>query len=130
MATTEKVVFITFDDGPHPIITPWVQKELQKFRAKATFFCVGENAQKFPAVLDSLQKDGHKLGNHTHNHLKGWNTADLGYVKNILKAKVYVPSNLFRPPYGRITPRQVSLLKAAGFKIVMWSLLSCDYLKN
>lgn len=123
----EKAVYLTFDDGPHPEITRWVIETLAAFEAKATFFCVGENAQKYPDIIRLVQKNGHKTGNHTHNHLKGWENPDADYIENVKKASTPLPGNLFRPPYGRIRPSQAKKLRNMGFEIVMWSLLSCDY---
>jgi peptidoglycan/xylan/chitin deacetylase (PgdA/CDA1 family) len=128
--TKDMAIYLTFDDGPHPEITPWVLQELDRFGAKATFFCVGENAERHPQILDQIVRSEHSLGNHTHNHIKGWKTGNLEYVKNTLQAAKVIPGKLFRPPYGRITRQQGNLLKAQGFRIVMWNLLSCDYLQT
>lgn len=123
----EKAVYITFDDGPHPVITPWVIEKLTEFNACATFFCVGENAQKFPEIVKMIEENGHKTGNHTYNHLKGWEKSDDIYVQNVKKASANLPGNLFRPPYGRIRLSQAKKLQQLGYNIIMWSLLSCDY---
>jgi peptidoglycan/xylan/chitin deacetylase (PgdA/CDA1 family) len=125
--TGEKAVYITFDDGPHPEITPWVIEKLAAFDAQATFFCVGENAQKFPEILKMIEQSGSKTGNHTFNHLKGWGKSDDVYIQNVKSAAVNLPGNLFRPPYGRIRLSQAKKLRQLGYKIIMWSLLSCDY---
>lgn len=127
VATGEKAVYITFDDGPHPEITPWVINQLAEYRAEATFFCVGENAEKYPKVLELISQKGHKTGNHTNNHLKGWEFSDNQYIENTQKASVLLPGSLFRPPYGRIKISQAKKLKNLGYDIIMWSLLSCDY---
>jgi peptidoglycan-N-acetylglucosamine deacetylase len=103
---------------------------LNLHHAKATFFCVGENAAKNPSVLQAIKLSGHTIGNHTYNHLKGWQTADFTYIRNTLNAIPVTSGNLFRPPYGRITKKQGLLLRSKGFRIIMWSLLSCDYLKT
>lgn len=126
MDTTDKIVYLTFDDGPHPDITQWVIKELKTHDMKATFFCVGDNAKKFPETLQMIKDNGHLLGNHTMHHIKGWknNTAD--YVKDVQSCAEYIDSLYFRPPYGRIKNDQVKALKS-DYKIVMWSLLSCDF---
>lgn len=124
--TKDKVLFLTFDDGPHPEITTWVLEELKRFDAKATFFCVGENAFRFPDMIQQILQNGHALGNHTYNHLKGWNTKNEQYFSNIQKAAEFVPGRLFRPPYGRITPSQIKGLKK-DYEIIMWSHLSRDY---
>ena len=98
----EKAVYLTFDDGPNPKVTPLVLEILDKFEVKATFFCVGKNVQKHPGVFDELKRRGHAVGNHTFNHLKGYESTTRDYVSNVRKANEYVHSNLFRPPYGRI----------------------------
>jgi peptidoglycan/xylan/chitin deacetylase (PgdA/CDA1 family) len=123
----KKTVYLTFDDGPHPEITPWVIEKLALYKATATFFCVGENAEKYPDIVRLIEENGHKTGNHTHNHLKGWENADADYINNVKKATVQLPGSLFRPPYGRIKLSQAKKLRNQGFEIVMWSLLSCDY---
>ena len=125
-----KTIYLTFDDGPHPEITPWVLNTLEHFHAKATFFCVGENAQKYPNIVQLIRDQGHEIGNHTYNHLKGWQYSDQAYIDNVNKATAWLPGNLFRPPYGRIRISQAKSLRKMGFKIVMWSLLSCDYDPN
>ncbi len=101
--------------------------QLAVYHAKATFFCVGENAMHHPQITAELQKQGHQLGNHTHNHLKGWQCSTAEYLKNVLLAEKHLPGKLFRPPYGRITTTQGKKLRENGFHIVMWSILSCDY---
>src|SRR5690606_13067190 len=95
--TSEKKIFLTFDDGPHPAITVWVLNELKKYNAKATFFCVGDNVQKFPETYRQILNEGHRTGNHTFNHLKGWNTDNHTYYNNIEKAALLIHSDLFRP---------------------------------
>jgi peptidoglycan/xylan/chitin deacetylase (PgdA/CDA1 family) len=124
-----RCVYLTFDDGPIPIVTPFVLNILKQYNAKATFFCVGDNAGKHPDIFEQVKKDGHAIGNHTYNHLKGWYTDDKTYVENFLKADKLLDTKLFRPPYGRIKKSQVKLLQAAkpGLKIVMWSVLSGDF---
>ena len=98
----EKSVYLTFDDGPIPVVTPFVLNTLKNFNARATFFCIGDNAAKFPDLYSDLISSGHTVGNHTFNHLKGWNTANKDYLSNIAKCSELIPSNLFRPPYGKI----------------------------
>lgn len=122
----DRKVYLTFDDGPHPEITPWVMDQLALYQFKATFFCVGENCKKHPDVLQKLQNEGHAIGNHTFNHLKGWNTPTQEYIDNISLADQQFSSSLFRPPYGRITRTQIKSIKDSK-KIVMWSLLAADY---
>ena len=128
----KKTIFLTFDDGPHPLSTPFVLDELRRYNAEATFFCIGKNVVENPIVFNRIIKEGHAIGNHTYNHLDGWKTDKTRYLQNILKAKKYINSNLFRPPYGRITRIQKNDLKMLNepFKIVMWSVLSCDFDKN
>ena len=136
----QKVIFLTFDDGPIPIVTPWVLKILKNFNAKATFFCIGENIAKHPEIFEQLKADGHAVGNHTHNHLKGWLTDDKIYLENFKKCQSLTQTNLFRPPYGRIKFSQIKLLKnqVANSKhqddlqrnqisIIMWDVLSGDF---
>lgn len=119
-------VFLTFDDGPHPEITPWVLAQLKAYNAKATFFLVGENAKAYPHIVQQILDDGHTIGNHTFNHLKGWSESDYTYFKNVLKCHNQVPSRLFRPPHGRITRDQHRVL-SKRYSIIMWSLLTRDY---
>lgn len=120
-------IYLTFDDGPHPAITPWVLEQLAAYGASATFFCVGENVQRFPETVRLIVEQGHRLGNHTHRHLKGWKTADDVYIKDIETCAQLIPTDLFRPPYGRIRNSQAKTITAKGYRIIMWSLLSCDY---
>lgn len=124
--TKEKKIFLTFDDGPHPEITPRVMDILDEYGAKATFFCVGENIDKYPEVYRLLLKRGHKTGNHTYNHLNGWKTPRDEYYDNIEKCNRLVDSPLFRPPYGRISLRHIPYLKMK-YRIIMWSVLSLDF---
>ncbi|MEH6763927.1 MAG: polysaccharide deacetylase family protein [Aequorivita antarctica] len=120
-------VYLTFDDGPIPEVTPWVLDELKKHNAKATFFCIGENVQKHPEIFRRITAEGHSVGNHTFNHLKGTKTETPAYIKNVLLAEELINSKLFRPPYGRITSKQARILQEKGFKIVMWDIISYDY---
>ena len=124
--TTEKEVYFTFDDGPHPEITPWVMDQLEAYNGKGTFFMVGDNAVKYPEVVQQVLDRGHAIGNHTHHHIKGWNTGVEAYVADVQKAQAHLPTALFRPPYGRITPAQVRALKP-HFTIVMWEVLTGDF---
>ena len=126
-------VFLTFDDGPHPVATPKVLEVLDHFGIKATFFCVGENAQKYPEIMRDIERAGHGIGNHTYHHDNGWTTPVDTYMNSIMKTSALIKSNLFRPPYGRINLRSINRLKNAGYQIIMWSWLSKDYdpkLKN
>lgn len=126
-ALSKNSIYLTFDDGPHPEITPHVLALLRKYNAKATFFCVGENAARFPETIRRILAEGHTLGNHTHNHLNGWKTPTGNYVANALEAAAALPTGWFRPPYGRIRAAQASYLQQAGFRVVMWDVLSCDF---
>ena len=132
MPGTTKTIYLTFDDGPHPQITPFVLDELDKFGAKATFFCIGKNVAEHPGVYKRILEQGHAVGNHTHNHLNGWKTPNAKYLQNILEARNLIDSPLFRPPYGRITSQQKKKLQHLNepFKIVMWSVLSGDFDTN
>ncbi len=124
--TPDKVIYLTFDDGPIPTLTPWVLDELEKVNAKATFFCVGENAHKHPEILTETINRGHVIGNHTYNHLHGWKTAKTTYCRNVLKAGFQLKTKLFRPPYGKLSFGQYETLKK-HYKIIMWSVLTKDY---
>lgn len=123
-------IFLTFDDGPHPEITPWVLDVLKQYDAKATFFCIGDNVKKYPTVYQQIIRDGHSVGNHTMNHINGWKTSAQEYLKNTESAAKNISSTLFRPPYGRITSKESLVIRKKGFDIVMWSFLTRDYNKN
>ena len=110
--TDEKVIYLTFDDGPIPEVTPWVLDQLAEYDAKATFFCVGENVEKHPSVLEEVLEAGHSVGNHTFNHLSGWTTDNIPFFHNIRHCARVVKSGLFRPPYGRLTPSQTQFFDA------------------
>ena len=129
--TKEKVVYLTFDDGPHPEVTPFVLHELKKHDALATFFCIGKNVVAHPETYQQILDEGHTTGNHTHNHLNGWKVKDDVYLKDILEASRHIDSSLFRPPYGRITTFQAKNLPAAmkgkKVKVIMWEVLSADF---
>lgn len=122
-------VYITFDDGPHPIVTPFVLEQLQKYNAKATFFCIGKNVVEYPEIHQMIIDQGHSIGNHTHDHLNGWKSHNFQYFKNVKKASQVIKSNMFRPPYGRITFAQATGLTRLfpKMKIIMWDVLSGDF---
>jgi peptidoglycan/xylan/chitin deacetylase (PgdA/CDA1 family) len=122
-------IYLTFDDGPHPRITEDVCDLLKGYNAKATFFCVGDNVQKYPETLKMILELGHSVGNHTYHHLNGWKTHTETYINDIQKCASLLSSTLFRPPYGRITPKQYQLLKLK-YKVVMWDILTRDYDPN
>ncbi len=127
--TNEPVIYLTFDDGPIPEITDWVLEQLKMYEAKATFFCIGDNVVKNPEVMQRVVAAGHGVGNHTHNHLNGWKTTDDHfYYDNVQQCQqvMPVPTNLFRPPYGRIKLRQAKPL-LPNYKIVMWDVLTGDF---
>ncbi len=127
--TTEKIIYLTFDDGPHPEVTPYVLRQLKKFNALATFFCIGSNVKKHIEFYQQIISEGHKIGNHTFDHLNGWKTNDDIFLENIAKAASIIDSDLFRPPYGRITKFQLEALRGERFNLttIMWSVLSGDF---
>ncbi len=126
----EKVIYLTFDDGPDPEATPFVLANLKKYNAKATFFCIGNNVLKHPNIYESILMEGHRVGNHTYDHLNGWKTEHNIYIDNIKDAMNIIDSKLFRPPYGRITKSQIKILKQTDSlpnQIIMWDVLSGDF---
>jgi peptidoglycan/xylan/chitin deacetylase (PgdA/CDA1 family) len=122
-------LFLTFDDGPVPEITPGVLQILEQFNARATFFCVGDNVAKYPDIYQQVVTSGHATGNHTYHHLNGWQTSVEAYVRDINECKALVNSKLFRPPYGRIRPSAIKHLRD-DYRIIMWTTLTGDYDKN
>ena len=128
-----KTVYLTFDDGPIPEATPWVLDVLREHNIKATFFCIGDNIQKHTDTFRQVIADGHIIGNHTFNHLNGWNTDNETYVANFEKCEKAIEekysgtAKLFRPPYGKIKSAQAKLLRQCGYKIIMWDVLSADF---
>ncbi len=123
-------VYLSFDDGPHAQITPWVLDELKKYNAKASFFCIGKNVLQNPRLYERILAEGHAVGNHTQNHLNGWKVTEEEYLNDIKEASKYIETNLFRPPYGRIKQSQVKNLGCAigtRPKIIMWNVLSADF---
>jgi len=135
-----KILYLTFDDGPTPIITQWVLKQLKNYQAKATFFCLGKNVENNINIFNDILKKGHTIGNHTYNHLNGLNTNTKDYINNIAKAQQeFLKTNksllsikplLFRPPYGKCWPKQLKYLINKGYKPVFWDVLSRDFDKN
>lgn len=125
----EKIIYLTFDDGPTHEITPWVLNLLQKFNAQATFFCIGKNIVKHPEIFQAILKNNHSFGNHTNNHLNGWKTNTDLYIENSLAAtkKIEHSTTLFRPPYGKLFLRQSKRLRDKGYQIIMWDVLSADF---
>lgn len=153
----EKKVYLTFDDGPTPNITEWTLEQLKNYNAKATFFCIGDNISKHPDIFRKVIEEGHSIGNHTFNHLNGWKTDNENYIENVALCNIQIAdsrrqkvegnkpkveknnlkpafsvlhSNLFRPPYGKIKPSQSRKLRAKGFKIIMWDIVSYDFDKE
>ena len=127
--TEEKILYFTFDDGPHPEATLFVLDELKKVNARATFFCIGKNVKENFLIYQKIIAEGHRVGNHTYHHLNGWKTPDRKYVDDIFEAKKIIDSNLFRPPYGRITNWQAKAISGEKFqlKTIMWDVLSGDF---
>ena len=135
--STNKTIYLTFDDGPTPEITNWTLDVLKQYNAKATFFCIGKNVKNHPDIFRDILNDGHAIGNHTNNHVKGWRTSTKNYLANIDEAQKIINSeiknhpsqiiNLFRPPYGQIRPKQGKALLQLNYKIVMWNVLSFDW---
>ncbi|GGI56542.1 polysaccharide deacetylase family protein [Winogradskyella haliclonae] len=131
--TNKKELYLTFDDGPTPEITLWVLEQLKAFSAKATFFCIGSNVDKYPEILKAILEDNHSIGNHTFNHLKGWKHKTKDYLTDVELAQKTIDktpssgSKLFRPPYGKFKTKQAKQLQKLGYNIVMWDVLSFDW---
>jgi len=138
--TTNKQVFLTFDDGPIPEVTPWVLSLLKKHNAKATFFCIGDNVSKHPEVFQQVIAEGHTIGNHTFHHLNGRKTKFKNYLEDVAEAAKILNeagsardransefSNIFRPPFGKMTTKQAKSIQEQGYKIIMWDVLSADF---
>ena len=135
--TSDKKIYITFDDGPTPEITQWTLNLLKQYNAKATFFCIGDNIQKYPEIFKEILKNKHSIGNHTFNHLNGWKTDNKKYLDNFLQCEVEISnqfpensSKLFRPPFGKIKSSQARAISRLGYKIIMWTLVSYDFDSN
>ncbi|WP_353776855.1 polysaccharide deacetylase family protein [Winogradskyella sp. 3972H.M.0a.05] len=131
----QKTIYLTFDDGPTPEVTEWVMDTLKAYNAKATFFCIGNNVEKHPDIFKKLIDEGHAIGNHTFNHLKGWKVKTSTYLEDVEHTKTIFSSNskttsLFRPPYGKLKPKQGRKLQKLGYKIMMWDVLSFDWSKE
>lgn len=130
--SASKTVYLTFDDGPIPEVTPQILAILRAKDVKATFFCVGDNVRKYPELLTAILADGHRVGNHTFHHLPGWQTKTVDYLQDVSEAECLIPKGerwcpLFRPPYGRMRVSQKQALLKAGYKIVLWDVLTHDY---
>ncbi len=129
ISISEPTVYLTFDDGPIPEITPWILDFLKSKNIKATFFCVAENVLKYPEIYQRIIREGHKVGNHSYNHNNGSKTPFKAYIESFEKAKEIIDSNLYRPPYGRLTGKQEKYI-SKSHKIIMWSWLSYDFDKS
>jgi peptidoglycan/xylan/chitin deacetylase (PgdA/CDA1 family) len=135
--TNDKILYLTFDDGPTPEITNWTLNVLKQYDAQATFFCIGNNIGKYPDIFNEIILANHALGNHTFNHIQGWKTKTDNYVNDVLKTQELICSKdlnqisktkkIFRPPYGQITPKQGKALLQLGFKVIMWDVLAFDW---
>lgn len=135
-SVSDKTIFLTFDDGPIPEVTPWVLDQLSTYNAKATFFCIGDNVKKHPEIFNRLLEEGHAIGNHTQQHLNAWRVSQETYLNSVEKAeeKFFTTNKalekvpkLFRPPYGKITPQLIKKLKKSDYKVIMWDVLSADF---
>ncbi|MDR2119082.1 MAG: polysaccharide deacetylase family protein [Tannerellaceae bacterium] len=126
MPAKEKCVYLTFDDGPVPGITPWVLDTLDRYGVKATFFCVGDNVRKYPGIYQQVLDRGHRTGNHTYNHIQGIRFLTSRYIENVEKASAYIHSDLFRPPHGHMRLPQVWRLRRS-YRIIMWDVVTRDY---
>ncbi len=128
LRTTEKIIYLTFDDGPNPIATAFVLDELKKYNAQASFFCVGKNVVEHQNIYQRILDEGHGVGNHTYNHLNGWKTNSAKYLEDVHQARQAIDSKLFRPPYGRIKRFQIQQIQSAfGMQVIMWNVLSGDF---
>ena len=122
----DKVIYLTFDDGPNQVITPWVLDLLKTYEAKATFFCVGSNVEKYRAAFNMVLAAGHAVGNHTYSHKNGWKTRRETYLEDVKRCSAVFPAMLFRPPYGKLRKSHYKRIKE-DYKIVMWDVLSGDF---
>lgn len=145
--TNSKTLYLTFDDGPTPEITDWVLSTLKQYNAKATFFCIGNNIEKHPKIFQNIVNDGHAIGNHTYNHLKGWKHKTATYIEDVKQTQVLMDSTinnqkskiknlkseinkLFRPPYGKFKVKQSRKIQDLDYRIIMWDVLSYDWDKS
>lgn len=126
LPTSERVLYLTFDDGPVPEVTPWVLDQLAQYRARATFFMVGANVERHPDLLARVRSEGHSVGNHTWQHLNGARTDLPTYLEDVERTQHLTGTRLFRPPYGRLTRRQATALRE-HYDLVMWDVLSADF---
>jgi peptidoglycan/xylan/chitin deacetylase (PgdA/CDA1 family) len=127
----EKIVYLTFDDGPTPEITEWVLSQLEHYNAKATFFCIGNNIANHRGIYEKVINAGHAIGNHTYNHVNGWKTDYQAYLDNVALCESEMENRgLFRPPYGKIKRSQSKTLRGLGYQIIMWDILSADFDRN
>jgi len=124
--SAEKNIWLTFDDGPEPSVTPFVLNELSKYNAKATFFCLGKNVEANPEIYQRILDAGHSIGNHSYSHKKGWATHTQEYIDDVEKCRLLVKSSLYRPPYGKLKPSQLHRLMQ-NYSVIMWSLISGDF---
>ncbi len=133
--TTEKELYLTFDDGPTPEITEWTLDVLETYSARATFFCIGANIDKYPEIFNKILHQGHAIGNHTQHHIKGWKTNTVDYLTEVKTTEATIRSyaeiiqcrKLFRPPYGQIKSKQGKAISELGYEVVMWDVLSFDW---
>ena len=123
----KKVIYLTFDDGPTEELTHWILNTLDEFGIKATFFCIGNNAEKLPEIVDEIREKGHSVGIHGYEHRRGLYKDNEVFFSDIEKSKNIIKSNLFRPPHGNLTPRQAKKLKDLGYNVVLWDVITRDY---
>jgi len=135
-SSKEKILYLTFDDGPTPEITQWTLNTLEKYNAKATYFCIGNNITKHPDVFKAVLSAGHSIGNHTQDHLKGWQNSTKKFLENVVKADSVITKKLenssqkpklFRPPFGQLKKSQGKAIIQLGYKIIMWSVVAFDW---
>lgn len=127
--STEKKVYLTFDDGPIPQATPWILETLREYNIKATFFCVGDNVRKYPELFANILSEGHSVGNHTFNHIQAFKVSSQHYFNNINKGDQLINSNLFRPPHGQLRKIHAMILRRTR-RIIMWDVVTRDYSKK